>query len=324
MRGIEMGKPWNAALALLLLSPLLFAGVWDQCTPAEIVSNPSSPYNQSLGLIAIAVVLVLFLVSLAYMFGQSTHNEKLLVWSKDEAANLVVSVVLAAAVVGFFSVSCAVALGYTNENPYEISYDYLNDMVHNGLNLVSRLTKAGLKDQIKSTSFLYIGGIPFFGGIGWAYNANARTLSAQKDIVMDMVLPSIVSLRVQRFALEAAQSFGLMLLALAIFLRAIPLTRDIGNLFIALAFAVYVVFPFTYAINAMAVAKYPPALGVSASGSHDFALDGAGTGCEGTDRCALMIAGYMLPQAILFPNISIILVTASTTAVWKFLRAFTA
>lgn len=288
-----------------------------------LAGNTPGAFSSSLTLIAISAAIVIALIALAYMLGEGSHDEKLSVWSKDESANLVISLILASVVIGAFLLSCNVAWEYFGErSPYQISYNYLDGLSNRaGLATIGRLTRESLDDQIKATAFIYTN-IPYYGGMGRAYHANVRARSAQKELVMDIMMPAIVSLKLQKIVLESIESFGLLLLALAIFLRVLPFTRDIGNFLVAIAFSLYVIFPFTYAINAL-TEQASPNMGIPPSGSFDFALD-RNPACEATGNCTLLVAGSLFPQAILFPNISIVIMAACTAAIWKFLRGFAA
>jgi len=312
-----------AIIALLLaISQAHAAGGWDACF--NITANPNSPFNASLTLIAIAAAMVVLLIALAHMFGQGMHDEKLIVWSKDELANLVISIVLAASIAGAFAVSCGVGKETVGDDPFRISYNYLDDLSNRaGLATLTRLTKGSLQNQLRATDFIYIGGIPFYGGWGRAYNANYKSISSQKEIAMDILLPSLISLKLQKLALQAIESFALVLLALSIFLRVLPFTRDVGNLCIALCFSIYIVFPLTFALNALALHD-DPTLGVPATYSYDYALDGGDQSCAANGSCTLMSIGLLLPQAIFFPNLSLVIVIATTGAIWKLLRKFAA
>ena len=296
------------------------------------VENFDCSSGGALSFIGIAFALVSFAIGIAYMYSKVREDPAAGVWAKDEAANLLITVLLFAGLLVFFTGSCNIAKAYATSprfgsDPFEASQNYLDSLLaSNGRNLLSDLIKSSISDQEAGTAYLYIGMTPFFGN-GVAGQADMRAHSSQKEFIIDLYLPMVASLTAQKYLLAAIQWVGAsVLLPFAFVMRLVPPTREFGNMLIALFFGLYIVVPTMYAWSGavfanMTAAPNPPVACTGYCGSnlfYSYALDAPNAPVEST---LLYRIGSTIPQAIFIPNLVIIVAVTCTMALSKALRA---
>lgn len=325
-----MKAHWIILLALLAM-PSLHAAAYNQvCAPDQLGANGGN------GLLGITFMLVTVAIAGAYMYGKAMHSSEAEVWAKDEAGNLLISVLLFAGLAIVFGGACSLAEEYAGGSPFVASYQYLDRLVYNtAIPAVKNLVLQSLQEQKEATRYLYIGFIPFTGH-GVASDANQRALSANKEFMIDLLLPMVASLSAQRQALQIIEIFASsMLLPFAFMLRIIPPMREIGNMLIALFFGIYIVAPTMYAMGGAAFEKvldnpishmttctvysgFPPLPRQVPCPVHDFS-DWSFDASTGRDAWLFRI-GSVMPQAVFLPNLIIVVVTTCTMALAKGLR----
>ncbi|MEM4272511.1 MAG: hypothetical protein QXH30_02885, partial [Candidatus Bilamarchaeaceae archaeon] len=103
---------------------------------------------------------------------------------------------------------------------------------------------------------------------------------------------------VQYFIVQSIMGFVFpVMVPFGLFLRALPFLREAGNTVLAISFALIVIFPFSYAVNA-------------------FAADSAsGLGGEGSTSLG-NVANYLL-QTIFLPNLALVVTITGATAMVK-------
>lgn len=284
--------------------------------------NASS--GDALSFIAIAFGLVSAVIALAYMFSRFRQDAVLSTWAKDEAANLLISVLLFAGLLIFFTGSCRIAEGYVGQSPIVASQNYLKVLIQqNGMNVLRTLTSGSINNQLDATRYLYVGFTPFFGS-GVAGSANLRAHSAHKEFLIDLYLPLLASLNAQYYFMQAIQWIGAAaVLPFAFVLRLIPFTREFGNLFIAIFFGIYIVVPSMYAMSGAVFADITdpskPIYTVNSSlnNFYSYGIDQSGAG----KGALLYQIGSTIPQAVFLPNLVIIVTITTITALSKALRA---
>jgi hypothetical protein len=278
--------------------------------------------------IGIAFALVSFAIGLAYMYSKFRQDPAMGIWAKDEAFNLIISILLFAGVLVFFTASCELASSYASGNPISVSSQYLDTLISaNGLNMLRSLTYDSLNNQLDATRYVYRGLTPFWGD-GVAMRANRKAFSAHKEFLINMYLPILASLNAQKYVIQGISWMGAyVLLPFAFVMRLIPPTRDFGNMLIALFFGLYIVVPTTYAMSGQIfftnVVNNPPYHVTSLEKFYSFGLDNVHPGGNIDDPrgAVLYRIGSTLPQAIFLPNLAIILGVTSTMAISKALRA---
>jgi len=318
-----------ALLAVALVLPVLHAG---GSTPGgsndylDVCGVQSFDVNGGMEFISIAFAIVSFSIGLAYMYSKLKEDPKIGVWAKDEAYNLLISVLMFAGLIVFFTGSCRIAQAFSGDNPFAAADNYIAGLSNsNGMGLLQDLTRDSLEDQKKATAYLYIGMAPFTGS-GAAEDAHWKAFSAHKEMVIDLYLPMIASLNAQRYILQAIQWVGAgILLPFAFIMRLIPPTREFGNVLIAIFFGLYIVVPTLYVMSAQAyseVLKNPVV--ISDPPANNFYSYGIEDGYNTFQSARFYRIGSTIPQAVFIPNLVIIVTITCITSLSKALRAMAA
>jgi hypothetical protein len=291
-----------------------------------------SSFNESSGdaisFISLAFALVSFAIALAYMYSKAREDPAMGVWAKDEAYNLIISLLLFVGVLIFFTASCEIAKGYSKGNPITASQQYIDRLIStNGLDMLRTLTFDSITNQLDATKYLYTGLTPFWGG-GVALRANRKAYSAHREYLIDLYLPILASLNAQKFVLQGIAWVGAyVLLPFAFVMRLVPPTREFGNMLIALFFGLYIVVPTMYAMSGQVFMsevvnkEVPYTTDSSLQKFHSFGLDNSQTPPADIKSTVFYRIGSTLPQAIFLPNIVIIVAVSSIMALSKALRA---
>ena len=322
------------AFPILLLCLLAFAGCDElpQGNYAETCGIESfDDCGSATFFIASAFMLVSLAIALSYMYAKLTENPAMELWAKDEAANMAITVLLFIGIIAFFQASCMISESYFEYNPFQATDYYLDLLINRGLNVIRTLTSGSLNDQLDATRYIYIGAAPIYGE-GVATDAYRKGLSAHKELVMDIYLPIIASLNAQKYVLQTIQWVGASLvLPFAFVMRTIPMTREFGNILIAIFFAAYIVVPFLYALSAEIYNEIEsselPCVSCSYARVHNFytyGLDGTSRYDDSTDSgkdAVFYTIGVTLPQAIFIPNLIIVVAITCTMALSKALKA---
>ena len=290
---------------------------------------PTTDGGNALSFIIVTFAIVSFIIGLAYMYSKVREDPATGVWAKDEAYNLVISVMLFAGILVFFTASCSMATTYSEKaNPITASQRYLDTLIQsNGINVLKTLASDSLTNQLDATKYLYLGLSPFWGD-GVAMKANRKAYSAQREYLIDLYLPIIASLMAQKYVLQGIAWMGAsVLLPFAFVMRLVPPTRDFGNMLIALFFGIYIVVPTLYAMSAQVFAEHvrsmtvaPYTVDSSLQKFQSFGLDNTRDPMPEKTTTFYKI-GSTIPQAIFLPNLVIIVAVTCIMAVSKALRA---
>ena len=284
--------------------------------------------------VGLAIMLTVVLISLVYMASQISQSEKLEVWAKDELFQLLISILLVTLVAGLAIGACEFSktyMGwvtgqtrYENVSPFLNAYKYLDSLINRqGLSLAKNIVKSGINEQLKGTKYIFWG-LPLTGGCGIAYEASRKARASQKELMVDLMMPAMVSLELQKNLLMFAETIGMaVLLPFAVVLRIIPFTRDAGNFLIALSLGVYVVLPATYVLNGYAAVEITSGMACNDNDCNDPQTV-TGAICDPLFRQDLCNIGSIIPQAILLPNVSIIILTAFVMGFNKALKSIEA
>ncbi|MFA5108078.1 MAG: hypothetical protein WC492_00925 [Candidatus Micrarchaeia archaeon] len=318
-----MGKKLIFLLAFAIALPAIFAqsdilGNSGICFGETI--NPITNYDNPLVLVGLAVCALL---AIAYMVGEFYQKPELIVWSKNEMITFVWSLVLVICVFGAFFFSCNLSMNIMPQKagatatPTQAATAYLDNLVNQyGVTIATSLVQDSIKDQFNSMPYAYWG-FPWGGGGGVAYVANQRAWSAHKEVLSSAYIPLMMSINAQRMMLNVLLLgvVGLILPA-GLLLRMMFITRDAGNFLIALAFSIYFFVPLTYVLAQKGTDEVIEKF--SGTGANAFSnLQFANDGVVGT---AYQKIGFLTTQAILIPNLMIIILVTSTMAINKGLK----
>jgi len=328
----------NARLAFALLAlavPACFASV--PALPTYIGTNSTcsvESYTQSgggeaLSFIAITLAIVSFAIGLAYMYSKVREDPAMGVWAKDEAFNLIISLLLFVGILIFFTASCEIAVSYSGkQNPIIASQRYLDTLIQsNGLNVLKTLSSDSITNQLDATKYLYLGLSPFWGD-GVAMRANRKAHSANREYLIDLYMPIIASLTAQKYVLQGIAWMGAsVLLPFAFVMRLVPPTREFGNMLIALFFGMYIMVPTMYAMSGdvfitnVKNISTPYTVDPSLQKFHSYGLDNSVSPPPDIKTTTFYKIGSTIPQAIFLPNLVIIVAVTSIMAISKALRA---
>ena len=321
----------RAAIRTLLFTSLILAAT-THAASAEACAISTLDTEGSMSFIVAAIALVSSTIAIAYMYSKLREDAQMGVWAKDEAGNLLVTVFLFVGLVAVFQGSCDIAKSYTHgKAPLDAAGSYLDRLIQaNGMNVLRQLTYGSVNNQFTATQYWYIGATPFYGH-GAATYANARTLSAQKEFVIDLYIPLLASLNAQKYLLQGINWIGLSLvLPFAFVMRLLPPTREFGNLLVALFFTIYIVVPTLYAMSGEAFEKIvatPRCVDCSVHNFYNFALD-EGDGRDGGAASAatwqnsvMYRIGSTIPQAVFLPNLVLVVSITCIMSLSKALKS---
>ncbi|MFA5381642.1 MAG: hypothetical protein WC356_00625 [Candidatus Micrarchaeia archaeon] len=271
-------------IAFLFLLSCVFAS-------SDIILN-------SINYIILAITLSFAIIAFVFMIGRLTNQIKLIHWAKTEVINIFISVFLVVLLLSGMLVFLEL-----EGDVFEKAYVYLDSQTSKGVSYISELTRSSLNDQFESTYYAFIGTpATSSGGAGKSYRAYYLAYSAQKDIVTNIVFASIISLEIQKIILQLIETFSFTaFLPIGLILRVFPGTRDIGNFILAFIIGAAFILPLTYSMYASA----PGPSEFTANVPYDFAMG---------DVTPIAV---LLPQAIFFPNLSLVIMTTAIAAIYK-------
>lgn len=264
-------------------------------------------FNSAMSLVFAAMLFAIVLTSLAYMVGKGMNSAQLLVFSKDSLTQIVITAVLILFMFSIFEGTCTFMKMFldTPSDPLTQSITYTNQLRNDGRMMLRDLYKASINEKFEGA---YLTGFyaPFVGGETAFRGAYHNAFSRQFEILIDMVTVGYVSAGVQYFALQMIRDFVFpVLIPFGLLLRALPFTREAGNVVLAIGFTLLVIMPFAYAINSSAFGLIPPvdsdtekAVGLSSS-----------TGWGG-------IAAYLF-QTVFLPNLAMVVTITGASAMVK-------
>ena len=306
----------NYTMVLVILL-FMFSFTYAEAIPETCVGNT---INQ-IGSIILLLVIVVLIIAIAYVLGQTFGNQRAVIWAKSETYNLVISILLIIFLTIFINFSCMAVDGDIRALPDF----YLQNLEQQGRVIIEDLNRESIEDQFEATDYFYLGlGIK---GRGKGYSSNYLAHSAHKEMIIGIAMNALTSIQLQIFLMEFIQT-GIIytwFIPAALLFRLFPPTRSIGNILIVSCFAIMVILPATYVM-------YWQGFDITA-GSVDTSADGIGSHYEisdfrhdGKDDPAvkqLDDLAKILPQAIFFPNLSLVICITFITTAYKGLDSLT-
>ena len=249
----RMAKP--LAFALLLLSFAPFA--------SATVPTVSPVLGDWLPVAGAALLVSFLLVALAYMIGMGFRYHQVEQWAKVEFWEAMLTLLMVAVIFFFAQVLTDISYGLAGGDHFSAAFNYLNLMrtalLSTWMSLLLTMEGFGFASAFSFTFFLFIPLIPTQFPTTWVYIRTGTTLSLAAGFgailqglsaPLYMVYFAIFANMAQDVLLHFAKNNMLkVFLPLGVLFRAFPLTRKIGGTVIAMALALYFVFPLSLAIN---------------------------------------------------------------------------
>lgn len=264
--------------------------------------------------IATTVMAMVFLIAIAYMLGSALEKPELAFWAKVEMQNLLIAGLLVMLIIAAFAGGCTLMFDQAGgKSPFASIDSSLGKMEKfYGIDMSKKLVSNAMDSYMRAVSYIYVNAQPSYQkGIG--YRANQRARAQYREMVVDMQLPFLVSINVQRLAFQMANLAVLnIILPAAILFRAFFVTRDVGNFMLALALGLYFVLPMAYLLAYTSLGEIGKEDKMDA-----LKLEIPGDNVVGD---GLIRIGYMATAAILVPNIALVFLISFVMAANKGLR----
>ncbi|VVB65460.1 Uncharacterised protein [Candidatus Gugararchaeum adminiculabundum] len=275
--------------------------------------------------VGIALMLMLLLVSIAYMLSQAFKRQDWELWARMELVQVGVSFLIVIFIGGFAYSMCSASVFLAGGDPFEISEQYISNInwhylfpAHYQLQVLSFQSSALSTLYTKFGTGNWNFQFPVFPGVGGISQVSTTLMVMLSPISLSMVSQLVLLQFIQTIALQAILPVGLIL-------RIFPVTRDAGSFLIASAIAFYIIFPWTYVVNAKAfesiwgndpIAKMTES--VNAHFSMANFMPGFFTGFMNPERFMLLYAtlARTIPQALFLPALSMVITVT-------FIKAFT-
>ncbi len=207
----------------------------------------------------LVIVLMFFVVALLYMIGRLLRRTDFEAMAKTELREVLISVAMGFGVFAFALVLCSGASIMMSEyapdefsDQFSYAEIYIKELIALGKEMFVNLWSLSI--TLSSMKFeAPIGKIPYIGNVAKTINPFGilPVLGNAIGIVSGLIIsPFVGSLHAQLILLQISEAFALtIILPIGMILRAIPITRDGGAFMIALAFGLYIIFPFMYVID---------------------------------------------------------------------------
>ena len=227
---------------------LALSAVWAGCGITDEEANVA--FADAMPIILAAILLSVSLAALAYMAGSFMRDPKLLVFSKDQLFHTFVSVLLVISIQGIFFFMCMFASqAVGGVDMHSASLNYIRELRVDGGQMLTQIMKRSIEYKFDAAYFLGYQ-VPFIGGETFWMDAHNNAYARHLEILFDIVMVGYVSSGVQYYIILMMPQLALgVMVPLGLVLRCIPKARDSGNMLLAVALAVYVVFPLTYTVH---------------------------------------------------------------------------
>jgi len=292
-------------------------------------------FNSSDSLIKLAFVFVVLLIAFSYMLGNLFKNPNIIFWAKNELVNLFWSAILIFLIGVAISISCFSIAYFASQtstqfgmklasgsSATDIIINYLDSLISAGKTAYFYLMSSSLDDIFDSTETIVVGKggfLPFSGSGGITYKAGKREWAAYKEM-LGMYLGALLA-AVYAQQLLFSNLFPLILsfvLPVAIFLRIIPIFREVGDFLLAICIVLYLFLPTFYVIMLAALEKTNLISWASdPSGKNDF-LDLSDSLVGNT----LVFIAYFSIHAVFIPNLLLVILVTASMELYKAIKGF--
>ena len=308
---------------------------------ASCVSTATDTIMSEQGVfIGVVIMLMVVVIAFAYMFGTALNYPNFVVFAKDEMYHLGFSVLLLVSFSAIMVFSCNLTQLFFDETfgnlgtskcyfegraPMDVAECYVGDAKNDARSLSERYIQKYIDNMMDSTFAVSLA-IPLMTAYTATAGAYRRVVASQYNMIFTTFLvPALMSISMQKFVLLFIDENVIQwILPVAFLLRFFPLTRHMGNIFIAVAVALYVLVPMLYAFN---MAMYDVTFrdcNSFARAACDFVIDGGGCESNPATTCSnpdsLWNIARLIPQAFFLPNLTIALVITFLGSIHKALR----
>ncbi|MBD3397488.1 hypothetical protein GF412_00150 [Candidatus Micrarchaeota archaeon] len=293
----------------ILLALVLFSLSFATCSIDMSDPEFQETYNTAMELVAIAVLFSVLVTALSYMVGKFTANANLILFSKDSLTQTIITVVMMVTLLGVFEGTCQFTTLFLEQplNPLDSALNYAIELQVDGKIILKSLYSTSLDHKFAGswmTGFYF----PFIGGETGFRNTMHNAFSRQCEILMDLVNMGMVSAGVQYFVILMIRDFVFpIMIPFGLLLRALPFLREAGNVVLAIAFTLFIIFPFAYSVNSYASTIQVDAVDDEAVGLSHLS-SGFGT-----------IASYLF-QTIFLPNLALVVAITGASAMVKAIK----
>jgi len=289
----------------------------------------ASDYLSWMPIIAITILITVMIIAIVYMLGRAFMRRDWEALAKTELYHTGIAVLWVAILTVFVYFSCNLSCFMSDgRNPIDVATSYLSDLQDKLSTCVIRLLDLAKEIRLMSSFNMIIPPSTSCGnGVCIAPYQGCRVIADNFETVSSILAPFIGSLMAQRLALSAISVIAFqLLLPIGLILRITPFGRDAGAFLMAIAVALYIVFPLTFVFAEKATNVIMQAYPVNPDDievpnlTRGAGLDAlAGLGMPFPTDCAkfeltekvLKLIGNILPQAVFFPALSMIITLAS-------------
>jgi hypothetical protein len=299
----------------------------------------ASDYMSWTPIIAGTVLIVVMMLAVLFMIGRAMGRRDWEALSKTELYHtgiaVIWTVIISAVVLTSCNLACTIGDG---QNPINTATSYLSRLEEKMGACIERLLDLAKDLRIYTSFNMMIPPSPScMSGLCVQPYAGCRVVADTFETMATVYMtPFIASLLAQRFALSAIAVLAFqMILPVGLILRISPFGREAGAFLMAVAISLYIIFPLTFVFaekaTSMIISKDPSyAINVD-----DISLPSLNTAMENEGfkslgfpypfDCAefapmeklLKLVGNMLPQAVFFPALSMIITLASARVLSK-------
>lgn len=263
---------------------------------------------------ALAVVVSFLGIAAIYMFGRASGRRDLEALARSELYQVGVAALWVFIIVTPFTLfMCNLSCQLSGGDPITTAVGYLRSVQARIEGSSVTLLELARSIRVSSARAEYV----WPTGVIMKKFEGCSMIANNYETVVTMLAPFIGSLIFQQVLLLMVSNFAFQfLLPIGVIMRVVPPLRTAGATVMAIAIAFYIVLPLTYVFadraTAMPISKYP----ISPTQPKDFNLN-----CMDVEAMKTNLSGfgYVLPQAVFFPALSVIITLGAARVLSKVL-----
>jgi hypothetical protein len=244
-----------SACVLLLLATAVSAQPPISCFTGQMYGRDA--------MIGLAVLIMVFIVALAYMLSQIMHRPEWAAWSKNEAYQVFFSCVLAVSMIAIADVGCWISweltldpvTGNSGGDAFEVTNAFLSTHYDSGISLIYQIYFLKTITDYLGQFHIMLGTNPMF--IVQTF-PGIIALSQSFEVAIVIITVLVANIMVQKMIFQIIQDLAFnVVLPVGLLLRVFPPSRGAGAFLIAVAFGFYIVFPLTYVMASEVLVQLP-------------------------------------------------------------------